>query len=109
MTVSGRPESSPGDHQPTDQERDLLQRSVKKVRQGFTGTSALVPWVEDWMQEETPELGKGMKTYASMVRGPNMEMEGNPLEDDSLNDSDEDMDSDIEAVPGSTKVKTKDS
>ncbi|XLS92677.1 hypothetical protein HN51_068685 [Arachis hypogaea] len=58
MTVSGRPESSLADHQPTDQERDLLQRSVKKVRQGeqgFTGTSALVPWVEDWMQEETSE------------------------------------------------------
>ncbi|XLT93095.1 hypothetical protein HN873_014757 [Arachis hypogaea] len=66
MTVSGRPESSPGDHQPTDQERDLLQRSVKKVRQGFTGTSALVPWVEDWMQEETPELA--MKIWTAILK-----------------------------------------
>ncbi|XLR66046.1 hypothetical protein S83_016718 [Arachis hypogaea] len=105
MSDLGRPEHIPVDHQPTEQEQDLLQRSVKKVRQdneGFTGTTALIPRVEEWMQEE-PEQAR--KTYASMVRGSSRVGEPNPLEDDLLENEDNRMVSEEKEAPTPAKDK----
>ncbi|XP_052117761.1 uncharacterized protein LOC127747666 [Arachis duranensis] len=105
MSDLGRPEHTPVDHQPTEQEQDLLQRSLKNVRQdneGFTGTTALIPRVEDWMQEE-PEQAR--KTYASMVRGSSRVGEADPLEDDLLEDEDNRMVSEEKETPTPAKDK----
>ncbi|KAL4301311.1 hypothetical protein AHAS_Ahas17G0288200 [Arachis hypogaea] len=56
----------------TNQERDLLQRSVKKVwkdEKRFFDTTALVPRVEEWMQENEEEVGN--KTDTDMGSGKN--------------------------------------
>ncbi|RYR46613.1 hypothetical protein Ahy_A07g032359 [Arachis hypogaea] len=106
MIDLGRPECTPVNHQPTEQEQDLLQRSVKKIRQGnegFTGTTVLIPRVEDWMQEE-PEQAR--KTYASMVRGSTRVSKVDPLEDNTLEDEDNRMDSEKKDAPTPAKDKS---
>ncbi|QHO44326.1 uncharacterized protein DS421_5g170240 [Arachis hypogaea] len=86
MTFNRRPENNPADHQTTEQERDLLQQSIKKVRkgeEGFTGTSILTPRVEGWMLKESES---DRRSYANMVRGDNSEdeIELRDSEDDDM-------------------------
>ncbi|KAL4390845.1 hypothetical protein AHAS_Ahas03G0185800 [Arachis hypogaea] len=100
MTRAGLSEKIPNECDPSEQERDLLQRSVKKVRkgdEGFTGTEALVPRFEEWIQQE--ERGANNRTYADMVTGKNQDLEDNPLS------AEEDvMDSEDETVPETEKI-----
>ncbi|KAL4322447.1 hypothetical protein AHAS_Ahas14G0211400 [Arachis hypogaea] len=93
MTVNGRPENNPADHQPTEQERDLLQRSIKKVRkgeEGFTGTSILTPRIEDWMLEEPePDANKdqaGNEAYNQAQTGNNNQTKQDDKEETSRKD-----------------------
>ncbi|XLS85537.1 hypothetical protein HN51_035703, partial [Arachis hypogaea] len=83
MTEAGSSEEAPNEQDPLEQERDLLQKNVKKVRKGdkgFTRTKALVSKFEDWIPHE--ERGGNNRSYAYLVIGKNQELENDPFSSD---------------------------
>ncbi|MED6173849.1 hypothetical protein PIB30_063559 [Stylosanthes scabra] len=94
MSGTGTPGGASRERQPTPEEQDQLNRSIKKVRKedkDFTGTLSMIPREEDWMINNTEVLREQekTKTFAQMVKeGQNR----NQLEDDEMSDGESDED-----------------
>ncbi|XLR41123.1 hypothetical protein S83_025783 [Arachis hypogaea] len=94
MNGEGSPKGHPHERQPTAEEQDQLNRSIKKVRkngEGFTETQILVLRKEEWMIDNPVAENslKTKKTFSQMVKGSLAE---HHMEEDELEAEEEEED-----------------